>query len=218
MSSIAHLRIDEQNDFVEGGSLAVADGLAAIAAGNAINAASNYAVTISTQDWHPKNHASFASTHGSHVFASKDIVMPDGSYSAQVMWPDHCVQGEHGAEFHSTKAIYSYPHVVVQKGCNPLVDSYSGFGDAFGGKFEKTNMDDVLCKHGITKVVITGLAADYCVSFTAKDAIKKYKVCVPLWATRAVASEPFEMEKAVMRTRGVFLAKTQDELDAWLIV
>jgi nicotinamidase/pyrazinamidase len=218
---IVDLRIDEQYDFVPGGSLAVAEGVDAINAGNIINSNGPFIATISTQDWHPKNdkekHISFATTHNVKVLSVKKITLPDETEDDQVMWPDHCVQGTDGAKFHSSKVVNpNIPHEVVQKGCNPGVDSYSGFGDAYGGKFEKTNMHELLQKYNAKGVVVHGLALDYCVAYTAKDAIKMgYKVCVPLWACRGVAPDTITKEKANMLAMGVTLAENQAELDAW---
>ena len=215
----AHLRIDEQVDFVPGGSLPVTDGVSAIFAGNEINQIynDNIKMTVFSKDFHPNDHVSFADNHNVSVFSVKEITLPDGSKDNQVMWPIHCVQGMPGAEFHPSQIINtSKPNFVVQKGKNSMVDSYSCFGDAYGRKFEDTKLHELLQEHGIKNVVVTGLAGDYCVAYTAKDAAKLgYKVCVPLWATRAVAADSFDKEKAEMVDLGVTLAKTQEELDAW---
>ena len=214
---IAHLRIDEQHDFVDG-SLAVPDALAAISAGNEINEKlkKHITTTICTQDWHPKNHASFASTNGAPLFMPIEITLPDGVTDKQVAWPDHCVEDTPGADFHLSQVVATQM-MVVRKGRNAYVDSYSGFGDVYGGKYEKTRMQEYLAHSKITRVVITGLAGDYCVAYTAKDAVKHgYEVCVPLWATRAVSAESFDKEKAEMLALGVVLAETHEELVAWI--
>jgi nicotinamidase/pyrazinamidase len=217
----AHLRIDEQVDFVPGGTLPVTDGVSAILAGNEIDHCfkKNIKITVFTQDYHPGDHVSFADNHNVSVFSVKEITLPDGSKDNQKMWPNHCVQGMSGAKFHPSQIINtSKPHFVVQKGTNSMVDSYSGFGDAYGRKFEDTKLHELLQEHGIKKVVVTGLAGDYCVAYTAKDAAKLgYKVCVPLWATRAVAEDSFDKEKAEMVALGVTLVKTQEELEAWFL-
>jgi len=217
--SIAQIRVDEQNGFVPGGSLPVADGVTAIEAGNIIDNNDNIVIIISTQDWHPSDHVSFADNNDAKVFTAKEITLPDGSKDNQVMWPRHCVQDTDDAKFHPNKVVnQSKPHFVVQKGTNSKVDSYSGFGDAYGRKFEDTKLHVLLQEHHIKSLVVTGLAGDYCVAYTAKDAAKLgYRVCVPLWATRAVATESFEKEKAEMLALGVILVSTEEELNAWLI-
>lgn len=213
------IRVDEQNAFVPNGSLPVTDGVAAIEAGNIINNNDNIVITISTQDWHPSDHVSFADNNDAKVLTIKEIILPDGSKDNQVMWPRHCVQDTDDAKFHSKKVVnQSKPHFVIPKGTKSNVDSYSGFGDAFGRKFEDTKLHELLKEHHIKGLVVTGLAGDYCVAYTAKDAAKLgYKVCVPLWATRAVAVESFEKEKAEMIALGVTLVSTEEELNAWFL-
>ena len=213
----AHLRIDEQNDFVDG-SLAVKDSLAAIIAGNAINTNPKFTATFSTQDWHPQNHISFVDNNpGADLFSVKRITLDDGEETDQVMWPTHCVQGSKGAEFHPAKVVNpNIPHTVIRKGTNPHADSYSGYGCARQGKDEKTTLDAELKAAGIMHVVVTGIAEDFCCALTAKDAVKRgYKVCFPLWAVRGVAPESCAKECAEMTAMGVELVNTPEELEAW---
>ena len=152
--------IDPQVDFCPGGRLAVVDGdtiMAGIAA-----LAPRFAHVVVTQDWHPAGHASFASTHGKAPFETVEL-----SYGTQVLWPDHCVQGTTGAEFHPGLAI---PHAraVIRKGLNPAVDSYSGFREA--DRVSPTGMAGFLGDLGVTRVFLCGLATDFCVAWTAYDA------------------------------------------------
>ena len=126
-------------------------------------------LVVLTQDFHPADHASFASNNdGANIFETRTL--PE--VGEQVMWPDHCVQGTPGSEFHPDLVRHE-SDVVVQKGKVREVDSYSGFGDASEGHTkEKTELEQLLRERGVTDVFVAGLAADFCVSFTAKDAAK----------------------------------------------
>ena len=160
--------VDVQNDFCEGGSLAVPHASRIIPIINQLRSARAWDAIILTQDWHPPSHASFGSNNpGSKLFT--EVELP--GIGKQMMWPDHCVQGSHGAAFHAS--LQRTPDdVIVRKGKNERVDSYSGFGDATGGSLERTELADVLQSKGITNVFVVGLATDYCVSATARDALK----------------------------------------------
>lgn len=152
---------DVQNDFVEGGALAVPDGAAVVPVINAL--ARRYANVILTQDWHPPDHLSFASQHaGAKPFST--VAMP---YGPQILWPDHCVQGTHGAALHPELDI---PHaqLVIRKGFHRAVDSYSAFIEA--DRTTRTGLDGYLVSRGITEVHLCGLATDFCVGWTALDA------------------------------------------------
>ena len=159
----ALLVVDVQNSFMPGGSLPVPDGDAVVPAVNRI--ARSFHNVVLTQDWHPAGHISFASSHpGKQPFDV--IALP---YGKQVLWPDHCVQGSEGAAIHSGVDI---PHaqLIIRKGFNPLVDSYSAFIEA--DRISKTGLDGYLASRGITRVYIAGLATDFCVAWTALDARK----------------------------------------------
>ena len=152
---------DVQNDFVEGGALAVPDGAAVVPVINAL--ARRYANVILTQDWHPADHRSFASQHaGAKPFAT--VQMP---YGPQILWPDHCVQGSRGAALHPDLDI---PHaqMVIRKGFHRAVDSYSAFLEA--DRSTRTGLDGYLAARGITEVHLCGLATDFCVGWSALDA------------------------------------------------
>ncbi len=144
----ALLLVDIQNDFVQGGALAVPNGDEVVPAANRL--IEKFPLVIATQDWHPPNHSSFISQN------------PSGG-----IWPDHCVQNTHGAEFAAGLAVDRISS-VVRKGTDPDIDSYSGFFDNDHRK--QTELADILHRAGVDTVYIVGLATDYCVKFTALDA------------------------------------------------
>jgi nicotinamidase/pyrazinamidase len=190
--------IDVQNDFLPGGALAVSDGDQVIAVINA--AQPKYELVVATQDWHPKEHRSFAVNNGRRV---GEVIDLDGL--AQVMWPVHCVQNTRGAEF-AADLDRKRIEKVFQKGINPSIDSYSGFFD--NGHRQATGMGAWLQARGVTKVSLCGLATDYCVKFTALDARKLgFETEVIVAATRGVELQPGDVEQALgeMRAAGVRL-------------
>lgn len=152
--------VDVQNDFCPGGSLAVKGGDEVVPVINAL--AKRFAHVVTTQDWHPAGHSSFASSHtGKKPFET--VEMP---YGRQVLWPDHCVQGSKGAEFHPGLAL---PHAqaVIRKGYRREIDSYSGFVEA--DRRTATGLTGYLRERGFLRAVIAGLATDFCVNWTAQD-------------------------------------------------
>ena len=153
--------IDVQNDFCPGGALAVADGDAVVPLVNQL--IPQFAHTVLTQDWHPPGHQSFASAHpGQAPFATID--MP---YGAQTLWPDHCVQGTPGAEFH--RGLQTCPaELVVRKGFRPAIDSYSAFFE--NDRQTPTGLAGYLRERGLTRLFVVGLATDFCVAYSALDA------------------------------------------------
>jgi nicotinamidase/pyrazinamidase len=152
---------DVQNDFLPGGALAVPEGDAVIAPINKLAKAFRHVVL--TQDWHPKGHASFASSHPE----KKPFELVDLPYGQQVLWPDHCVQGTPGAEIARDLHI---PHaeLVIRKGHNAQIDSYSGFKEA--DRKTGTGLAGYLRERGFRRVFVAGLATDFCVAWTALDA------------------------------------------------
>ena len=153
--------VDVQNDFLPGGALAVPDGDAVIEPINRLAQAFRHVVL--TQDWHPAGHASFASSHsGRQPFETAEL-----SYGSQVLWPDHCIQGTRGAEISRDLGI---PHaqLVIRKGHNPEIDSYSGFMEA--DRKTSTGLAGYLKERGFRRVFCAGLATDFCVAWTALDA------------------------------------------------
>jgi len=153
--------VDVQNDFCPGGALAVPAGDEVVPIVNALSR--RYATIVVTQDWHPADHASFASQHqGRAPFETLD--MP---YGPQVLWPAHCVMGTPGAALHprldTTRAA-----LILRKGCNREVDSYSALLEA--DRTTRTGLDGWLASRGVTEVHVCGLATDFCVAWTALDA------------------------------------------------
>ena len=155
--------VDIQNDFLQGGSLAVQGGNEIIPIINSIQ--EKFDLVVATQDWHPKGHKSFASQHSNKSVYDKI----DLNGIEQVLWPDHCVQGTFGAEI-SSELNQNKIEAIFRKGMNTTIDSYSGFYD--NGKLKCTGLGDFLKGRGVKEIFVCGLAADYCVYFTAKDALE----------------------------------------------
>jgi len=152
--------VDVQNDFCPGGALAVPQGDEIVSTVNRL--AVGFAHVILTQDWHPRGHASFASSHpGRHPFET--IELP---YGQQILWPDHCVQGTEGAAFHPGLDV---PHaeLVVRKGFRSAIDSYSAFRE--NDHRTRTGLAGYLKERGFARVTLCGLATDFCVLFSAID-------------------------------------------------
>lgn len=153
--------VDVQNDFMPGGALAVAKGDEVVPLINRV--AARFTHVILTQDWHPKGHASFASSHpGKKPFETIDL-----PYGKQVLWPDHCVQDSEGAALHRDLSI---PHaeLVLRKGYHRAIDSYSAFLEA--DRKTSTGLAGYLKERGLKKIYACGLATDFCVAWTALDA------------------------------------------------
>jgi nicotinamidase/pyrazinamidase len=190
----ALLIIDIQNDFLPGGALAVPRGDEIIPLVNQLQ--SRFELVVATQDWHPKEHKSFASNHeGKKVF---EVIEWQGA--EQVLWPDHCVQGTWGAEL-SSAVNWNTTEAIFRKGTNAEIDSYSGFYD--NGYLKSTGLAGYLKERKVTEVYIAGLAADYCVYFTAKDALEEgFKTCVIEDATRAIRAKGFEAARKDLEEKG----------------
>ncbi|MFA5580768.1 MAG: bifunctional nicotinamidase/pyrazinamidase [Paracoccaceae bacterium] len=162
-ASTALLVIDIQNDFCPGGALAVAGGDDIVRPISALM--NDFQSVILTQDWHPADHLSFADQHdGAQPFSQ--IMMP---YGAQVLWPSHCVQGTHGADFH-TDLNTNPADLIIRKGFRRTIDSYSAFYE--NDRSTPTGLDGYLRSRGITSLVLVGLATDFCVHYSALDAIR----------------------------------------------
>lgn len=174
----ALLMIDIQNDFCLGGALAVADGDEVVGVVNAMQ--EDYPVRILTQDWHPQNHMSFAANHD----GADPFTMTKMSYGDQVLWPTHCVQASEGAEFHKDLVTDS-ADLIIRKGYNPQIDSYSAFFE--NDKKTPTGLAGYLNERGIKNLVLTGLATDFCVYYSAMDALKcGFDATLVLAACRAI--------------------------------
>lgn len=152
--------VDVQPDFMPGGRLPVPGGDQVLAAVNRL--AARFTTVVLTQDWHPAGHLSFASSHEGRA-PFETIALP---YGPQVLWPDHCLQGSPGASLHPGLDV---PHagLILRKGTRREVDSYSAFAEADG---TPTGLRGYLAERGVDEVVLCGLATDYCVAWTARDA------------------------------------------------
>ena len=186
--------VDIQNDFIPGGSLPVPQGNEIIKLVNELQ--DSFELVVATQDWHPNNHKSFASQHpGKKQFETISLHGLD-----QVLWPNHCVQGTNGAEFHDDLNMNKV-EAVFRKGMNPDIDSYSGFYD--NGYKKSTGLAGYLRDRGVKKVYACGLAADYCVAYTAKDALKEnFETYVIEDATRAIDAIGYSRIKDEIITSG----------------
>lgn len=155
------LVVDVQNDFCPGGKLAVPRGDEVVTVINRL--ATRFAHVVLTQDWHPKGHSSFASSHpGKQPYDTIEV-----SYGQQVLWPDHCVQGTPGAAFRDDLDI---PHaeLVLRKGYHRAIDSYSAFFE--NDRTTRTGLTGYLRERGLKRVLLAGLAFDFCVRYSAEDA------------------------------------------------
>jgi nicotinamidase/pyrazinamidase len=170
--------VDVQNDFISGGALAVRDGDQIVPIIN--NLQEKFDFIVATQDWHPADHGSFASNHsGKNVGEFIDL-----NGVNQILWPVHCVQNTDGAKFHPELNTEKWK-AIFQKGTNPMVDSYSGFFD--NNRQGDTGLSVYLKENGVDEVFICGLATDYCVKFTALDALTEgFKTNLIADATMAV--------------------------------
>lgn len=155
------LIVDVQNDFCPGGALAVPGGDEVIAP--VLRCTQCFEHVILTQDWHPAGHTSFASSHaGKQPFEQIEL-----SYGPQTLWPDHCVQGGKGAEFHPNLHI-PQAELILRKGFDPDIDSYSAFFE--NDRTTPTGLAGYLRERGLKRVFLAGLAYDYCVAYSALDA------------------------------------------------
>ena len=190
--------IDVQLDFCPGGALAVADGDSVVAPINAMMGA--FDTVVLTQDWHPDGHSSFASQHPGKA----PLEMIEMPYGPQVLWPDHCVQGSAGAEFHPALAT-DPAHLVVRKGFRPQIDSYSAFFE--NDQTTPTGLEGYLRTRGVETLVLVGLATDFCVNFSALDAARLgFDVSVDLAACRGIDLDgSMEAAKTGMVQAGVKL-------------
>lgn len=172
--------IDMQNDFCPGGALAVTGGDEIVSPINQIM--DEFDAIILTQDWHPAGHSSFASSHDASAFSSIEM-----SYGKQILWPDHCVKGTKGGQFHfglNTKNA----DLILRKGYNPLIDSYSAFFE--NDHKTPTGLAGYLKTREIKDLTFVGLATDYCVAYSALDAARLgYEVSVRTELCRAIDME-----------------------------
>ena len=211
MADDALIIVDVQPDFLPGGPLAVPDGDAVIPVINGLT--DRYDLVVATQDWHPPTHGSFAANHPGR--SAYDVVDLHGL--PQVLWPTHCVQGTPGAAL-APALNGDRIEAIFRKGTDPAVDSYSGLFD--NGHRRSTGLADYLRGRGVRSVAVCGLATDYCVKFTALDAVAEgFAVTLLADACRGVNLRPGDVAAAVdqMRAAGVQVkqaAKYQPQMNA----
>ena len=185
--------IDVQNDFCPGGALAVADGDAVIEVIH--RAAPSFEHIVLTQDWHPAGHTSFASAHpGKQTFEQIEL-----SYGMQTLWPNHCVQGSKGAEFHPALNL-PQAELILRKGFRPQIDSYSAFFE--NDRATPTGLAGYLRERKLTRVFLAGLAYDFCVGYSALDARRQGFATVIL----RDACRSIDLEDSVARIEAAFAA------------
>ena len=191
--------IDIQNDFCPGGALAVAGGDEIVPGVNDLM--TEFDAVVLTQDWHPAGHSSFASQHEGAAPLSM-IEMP---YGPQVLWPDHCIQGSIGAQFHPELQA-DRADLIIRKGYSPDIDSYSAFFE--NDHRTPTGLEGYLRTRGIERLTMVGLALDFCVNFSAVDAAKLgFKVDVREYLCRAIDLDgSLAKSREGMRAAGVTLA------------
>lgn len=192
------LVIDVQNDFCPAGKLAVDGGDQVVPLINKL--AQHFKHVVLTQDWHPQGHSSFASQHKGHDPFTQ-MEMP---YGPQTLWPDHCIIGSHGAQFHKDLDV-PQAELIVRKGFRREVDSYSAFFE--NDHKTPTGLGGYLKERGFSKIICVGLAFDYCVRFSAEDAsLLGFEVDVIEAATRAIDLEgSVDDTKLSFRERGIGL-------------
>ena len=184
--------IDPQIDFCKGGALEVKESEGVIAAINKLRfICYDHIVTFISQEYHPYNHMSFATTYNTKpmtvICLELDMGLGSKLNVQQVLWPKHCVQNTKGVEFHPD-LIVSEQDKIIQKGTMHNVKSYSAFGDEYRGKYEKTELKEWLTNKNITDIILVGMATDYCVFNTGLDAILKgFKIHLILSCTRGLA-------------------------------
>lgn len=196
--------VDLQNDFCEGGSLAVPFGNEVVAIANALQA--HFDLIVATKDWHPKDHLSFASNHPGKKVG--ELIQLLGE--SQVLWPDHCVQQSAGADFHPDLKTDNI-NKIIYKGSIKTLDSYSAFFD--NAHIHATGLEDYLRSQQITDVYIMGLATDYCVKFSALDCIQLgFNVYVIEDACRGIDLNSGDVANALaeMEAAGVQIIHYQD--------
>lgn len=197
--------VDVQNGFTPGGNLAVADADTIIPTINQL--ADCFENVVLTQDWHPDNHISFAQNHsGKQPFETIEL-----DYGPQVLWPKHCVQGTHDAEFHPNLNIPT-AQLIIRKGFHAHIDSYSAFMEADHATM--TGLTGYLKERSIDTVYVVGIATDFCVAWTALDAVKQgFKTLVVEDACKAIdLNGSLEHAWQTMQQQGVVRIQSTDLL------
>jgi len=196
--------IDVQNDFIPGGQLEIQQGDLIVPVINRLQ--KYFDLVVATQDWHPQNHKSFASNH-----SNKKPFDEINLYGIkQILWPDHCVQGSKGAEFHPDLEINKIA-AIFRKGMDPEIDSYSGFYD--NGHQMSTGLSGYLKEKGITEIYFCGLAADICVYYTIKDSLKEgFFATLIEDASRPLSNDAFISIKNDLTKMGVRIISSNEIL------
>jgi len=194
----ALLVVDVQNDFYEGGALAVPEASQINDTVNELMESEEYKVIAASQDWHPESHLSFASAHNKQPFSEYS----DKKGLGPVLWPDHCVQNSKGAEFNTSINTENFDY-IIRKGTDREVDSYSAFQDNDGSSL---GLAGLLKSLDIEEVDIVGLAFDFCVKYTAQDSAENgFKTNIILDGTRAVNPDQNKKTKEDLKNAGVNL-------------
>mgnify|MGYP006293135403 CR=1 FL=1 len=204
----ALILVDIQKDFLPGGSLEVKEGDRVIPVANALQA--YFELVVATQDYHPRDHGSFAANHEEKK--PGDYIELNGL--EQILWPVHCVQGTEGAEFADDLKMEKVQK-VFKKGVDAGIDSYSGFYD--NGHKRATGLAEYLREKKVDRVFIVGLAADVCVKFTAMDALNEgFKTVVVSDGTRAVNLQEGDYEKTMkeLREKGAEIRESREIMQA----
>jgi nicotinamidase/pyrazinamidase len=205
-SQTALVLVDIQPDFMPGGALPVAGGDAIVAPLRALIEADPFGLYVATQDWHPPGHVSFASSHaGRRPMETISLYGHD-----QVLWPDHCVQGTPGAALHPD-VPWERVSVIIRKGTDPRVDSYSGFRNNWDpeGARPPTGLGGYLRERGIEEIAVCGLARDICVKWTAEDAARAGFRVRFLWdLTRAVDPTSDDAVRAALASLDVAIVES----------
>jgi nicotinamidase/pyrazinamidase len=204
----ALLVVDVQPDFLPGGHLAVGEGDRILPGVRTLMESEAFPVKVATQDWHPPEHASFASNHpDTEPFQTIQLHGHE-----QVLWPDHCVQGSPGARLHPDMP-WKEVHAVIRKGTDPQVDSYSGFRNNWGpsGDRPATGLAGYLREREVEAVVVCGLARDYCVRWTAEDAAEAGFQTTLVWdLTRSVDPSGDDALRRELESRGIHITTLQE--------
>ncbi|MNV21303.1 nicotinamidase/pyrazinamidase [compost metagenome] len=201
---IALLVVDLQPDFMPGGALPCHQGDAIVPGIAKLLASRQYATVVATQDWHPHDHASFASQHSGHK--PLEVITLHGQ--SQTLWPDHCVQGSAGAAL-DPRVDWNHANLILRKGSDRQVDSYSAFRENFGPRGDRpaTGLAGWLHERGITEVHVCGLARDYCVLWSAQDAaISGFRVRFLWELTRPVSASNDAAVRIALSEGGVEIA------------
>jgi nicotinamidase/pyrazinamidase len=208
MTRRALLVVDVQNDFLPGGSLAVPDGHSILAPLRKLMESGAFDLIVATQDWHPRGHISFASSHSGH----QPLDMIRLYHHDQTLWPDHCVQGTHGARLHPDLP-WDKAAAIIRKATDPTTDSYSALRNNWNprGKRPPTGLTGYLKNHGVREVFICGLARDFCVRWSAEDAVRDGLRVTVIWdLCRSIDPSSDERLRRRLIARGVKIIDSPD--------